>query len=399
MPGLVQSFWAAGEKNIALIQDGKQGEAFTHLVEHTIPARNALLTVLDQTVKFQTRELSGDIATINRSVDTTLQGLVAAFAFLSIVLVCFALWMRGTLRRRVAQAQVVAERVRDGDLTGLIEDTSEDELSPLLRALRDMHTSLTTVVREVRSGAEGVASASSEIAQGNQDLSARTEQQASSLQDAAATMAELGSTVHHNAQHAAEANRLAEEAAQVAAQGGALMGEVVSTMTGISEASKRIGDIIAVIDGIAFQTNILALNAAVEAARAGEHGRGFAVVASEVRSLAVRSAGAAQEIKGLISTSVERVGQGSGLVATAGDTMADIVQSINRVTQIMQAISRASREQSQGVSNIGKTVDQMDRSTQQNAALVEESAAAAESMRIQAQSLVGSVAAFKLTAA
>jgi methyl-accepting chemotaxis protein len=251
-------------------------------------------------------------------------------------------------------------------------------------------------VGTVRGNAESVATASAQIAQGNQDLSGRTEQQASALQQTAATMEQLGTTVRHNADSAQQANRLAQGASSVAVQGGEVVGKVVSTMQAISDSSRKIGDIIGVIDGIAFQTNILALNAAVEAARAGEQGRGFAVVASEVRSLAQRSADAAKEIKALIGRSVEQVEQGTALVDQAGKTMNDIVGSIQRVSDIVAEIDSASVEQSSGISQVGQAVTQMDQSTQQNAALVEQSAAAAESLRAKAQQLVQLVAVFKL---
>jgi methyl-accepting chemotaxis protein len=242
------------------------------------------------------------------------------------------------------------------------------------------------------------ATASAQIAQGNQDLSGRTEQQASALQETAATMEELGTTVRGNADSAKQANQLAQSASAVAAQGGQVVDKVVTTMQGINESSRKIGDIIGTIDGIAFQTNILALNAAVEAARAGEQGRGFAVVASEVRSLAQRSAEAAKEIKSLIGRSVEQVEQGTTLVDEAGKTMSEIVNSIQRVSDIVAEISAASVEQSTGVSQVGEAVSQMDQATQQNAALVEESAAAAQSMRQQAEQLVRTVAVFRLSA-
>jgi methyl-accepting chemotaxis protein len=251
-------------------------------------------------------------------------------------------------------------------------------------------------VSNVRIGSEGVATASAEIAQGNNDLSARTEQQASSLEETAASMEELSATVKQNADSARQANQLAAQASTVAVQGGDVVGQVVETMKGINDSSRKISDIISVIDGIAFQTNILALNAAVEAARAGEQGRGFAVVASEVRSLAGRSAEAAKEIKNLINASVERVEQGTVLVDKAGVTMAEVVSAIRRVTDLMGEISAASNEQSAGVSQVGEAVISMDQVTQQNAALVEEMAAAASSLKSQANDLVQIVAVFDL---
>jgi methyl-accepting chemotaxis protein len=265
-----------------------------------------------------------------------------------------------------------------------------------MASLQVMQSSLSRVVSSVREGSQNVASASGEIAQGNTDLSARTEEQAADLQQASSSMEQLGATVKQNADNALEADALAKRASDVARSGGEAVSRVVQTMSGINESSRRIADIIGTIDGIAFQTNILALNAAVEAARAGEQGRGFAVVASEVRNLAQRSADAAREIKTLISASVERVEQGASQVNEAGATMKEVVASISRVTEIMSEISEASREQSAGVALVGQAVTQMDTATQRNAALVEESAAAAESLRLQAADLVQVVAAFKL---
>ncbi|MDZ7922163.1 methyl-accepting chemotaxis protein [Rhodoferax sp.] len=296
----------------------------------------------------------------------------------------------------VKQAVAVAQSIAEGDLTRRVQVQGKDELGQLLASLDRMQTQLVQVVSNVRSGSESVATASAEIAQGNHDLSARTEQQASALEETAASMEELGSTVKQNADSAREANQLAMNASTVAVQGGEVVGQVVETMKGINESSRKIADIISVIDGIAFQTNILALNAAVEAARAGEQGRGFAVVASEVRSLAGRSAEAAKEIKTLIGTSVERVEQGTALVDKAGTTMTEVVSSIRRVTDIMGEISAASSEQSAGVAQVGEAVTQMDQATQQNAALVEEMAAAASSLKSQASDLVQVVATFKL---
>ena len=301
-----------------------------------------------------------------------------------------------TITRPLERAVEATRAVAAGDLQQTIEVQGRDEISDLLLALRDMQTSLSTVVTGVRQNSDHVATASAQIAAGNNDLSARTEQQASALQQAAASMEQLGVTVRQNAESAQQANQLALGASGVAVSGGETVNSVIATMKGINESSRKIVEIISVIDGIAFQTNILALNAAVEAARAGEQGRGFAVVASEVRSLAQRSAEAAKEIKALISTSVERVEAGTALVDHAGVTMTEIVASIRRVTDIMGEISAATIEQSSGVSQVGEAVAQMDKATQQNAALVEESAAAAESLRSQAQSLVQSVAVFRL---
>jgi methyl-accepting chemotaxis protein-1 (serine sensor receptor) len=300
------------------------------------------------------------------------------------------------ITRPVDHALTLARKIADGDLTMHVKVRSEDEIGALLKALSDMQSSLSGVVGNVRSNSESVSTAASEISQGANDLSQRTEEQASALQQAASSMEQLGSTVRQNAENALSANQLALGASSVARKGGEVVGEVVETMKGINDSSKRIVDIIGVIDGIAFQTNILALNAAVEAARAGEQGRGFAVVASEVRSLAQRSADAAKEIKQLISASVERVEHGTALVDRAGVTMTEIVTSIARVTDIMGEISAASSEQSDGVGQISQAIAQMDQATQQNAALVEESAAAAESLRDQAQQLVQVVAVFRL---
>ena len=296
----------------------------------------------------------------------------------------------------VNRARDAAQRVADGDLTVDLRTEGKDETAQLLGALSHMKDNLTRIVGNVRANAEGVAAASAQIAQGNADLSQRTEQQASALQQTSASMEELSSTVKQNADNARQANQLAMGASTVAIRGGQVVGEVVETMKGITDSSRKIADIIGVIDGIAFQTNILALNAAVEAARAGEQGRGFAVVASEVRSLAGRSADAAKEIKSLISASVERVEQGTALVDQAGTTMTEIVNSIKRVTDIMGEISAASTEQSAGVGQVGQAITDMDQATQQNAALVEQSAAAAESLSGQAQQLVQTMAVFKL---
>ena len=298
--------------------------------------------------------------------------------------------------RPLERAVEVSRAVASGDLTAAAQVKGKDEIADLLNAMHQMQSSLSDVVANVRRSAEEVAAASAEIAHGNNDLSMRTEQQAAALEQTAASMDELSATVRQNAGSAREANQLAEQASQVASQGGQAVTRVVDTMRGISDASQKIADIIGVIDGIAFQTNILALNAAVEAARAGEQGRGFAVVAGEVRCLAARAAGAAKEIKALIGTSVQRVDQGSTMVEEAGSTMHEVVGSIRRVADIIGEISTASGEQSSGVEQIGEAVRQMDQATQQNAALVEESAAAAASLKTQAQALVKAVSIFRL---
>ena len=295
-------------------------------------------------------------------------------------------------------ARRMAERIAAGNLSPEPLRVSEDELGRMMQAMEAMRLSLTEVVGTVRENAVSVAAASAQIAQGNIDLSSRTEQQAAALQQTAATMDQLGSTVSHNADHAREADGLAREASTLASRGGEMVSQVVGTMSGISEASRKIGDIIGVIDSIAFQTNILALNAAVEAARAGEQGRGFAVVATEVRNLAQRSAEAAREIKALISTSVERVEQGVSLVDQTGRSVGEVVASIRRVSDIVAQISAASAEQSTGVAQVGQAVTQMDRATQQNAALVEQSAAAAGTLKSQAEQLVDAVARFRVAA-
>jgi methyl-accepting chemotaxis protein len=329
------------------------------------------------------------------SEETSRQATLFVLALLgtSVVLGALLAWW---ITRSINEAVAVAERVAQGDLASCIEVRSRNETGRLLAALKAMNESLVGIVQTVRSGSDSIATGSAQIASGNADLSQRTEEQASALQQTAASMEQLGSTVRQNVDNARQANQLALSASTVAVKGGEVVGQVVGTMKGINDSSKKIVDIISVIDGIAFQTNILALNAAVEAARAGEQGRGFAVVASEVRNLAQRSADAAREIKSLITASVARVEQGSALVDQAGATMAEVVKSIRRVTDIMGEISSASSEQSQGVSQVGEAVSQMDQVTQQNAALVEESAAAAESLKQQAQQLVSAVAVFKL---
>jgi methyl-accepting chemotaxis protein len=337
------------------------------------------------------------------TVDAAVLQRAIGFAIGSLVLVVLLLIIGWLISRSILHklggepdyAADITQRIADGDLAVSIELKHPQQAS-LLASIASMRDKFAAIVSQVRDGSEGVATASAEIAQGNNDLSARTEAQASALQQTAASMEQLSATVRQNADNAHQANQLAQAASSTAVRGGEVVADVVDTMKGINESSRKIADIIGVIDGIAFQTNILALNAAVEAARAGEQGRGFAVVASEVRSLAGRSAAAAKEIKILISDSVQRVEQGTAQVDRAGVTMTEVVSSIRRVTDIMGEISAASGEQSVGVSQIGQAVTEMDQVTQQNAALVEQMAAAAGSLRSQADELVAVVAVFKL---
>ncbi|MBK3816561.1 methyl-accepting chemotaxis protein, partial [Paraburkholderia aspalathi] len=326
--------------------------------------------------------------------------MIALVIFSTLAGIGIGMWLTRSLTRQLgtepAIAADLAKSVAEGDLSVNI-DLRPGDTTSLMASLKNMRDSLLRVVSDVRQNADGVATASAQIAQGNLDLSSRTEEQASALEETAASMEQLTATVKQNAENAQVANELSLSASTIALKGGEVVDEVVETMTGINDSSKKIAEIISVIDGIAFQTNILALNAAVEAARAGDQGRGFAVVAGEVRNLAQRSAAAAKEIKTLISTSVERVNQGTALVNQAGTTMSEIVSAIKRVTEIVGEISVASNEQSVGVGQVGEAVSQMDQVTQQNAALVEESAAAAESLKSQAQQLVHAVAVFKLS--
>ena len=307
-----------------------------------------------------------------------------------------AVWLSRQIVQPLEAAAEFADQVAHGDLTHVIHVRGNDEVGDLMRSLRAMQENLVRLVAGVRQGSQSVANASGEISSGNHDLSMRTEQQASALEETASSMEELDSTVSNSADNARQANQLAAQASKVAVLGGEVVGQVVETMRGINASSRKTSDIISVIDGIAFQTNILALNAAVEAARAGEQGRGFAVVASEVRSLASRSAETAKEIKTLINSSVERVEHGTALVDQAGSTMAEVVASIRRVTDVVGEISSASSEQAAGVSQVGEAIAQIDQATQQNAALVEQMAAAASSLRSQADDLVASVEVFRL---
>ena len=394
----LKEYIASTEKLVPLAMSGDQGriDATASMFGDSRVKFNAALQAIDEHVQ---DNLKASVSAGERGEEYAASAKTGTIVVLLIAVVLAAIlgWMAtGMIVRPVTRASRAAAAVAAGDLTLDINVHGEDEIAQLLKSIQSMQLSLNSTVSAVRLGAESVATASAEIAQGNHDLSSRTESQASALEETAASMEQLGSTVKQNADSARQANQLSMNASTVAIQGGEVVGQVVETMKGINESSRKIADIISVIDGIAFQTNILALNAAVEAARAGEQGRGFAVVATEVRSLAGRSAEAAKEIKTLIGASVERVEQGTLLVDKAGETMTEVVSAIKRVTDIMGEISAASNEQSLGVNQVGEAVTQMDQATQQNAALVEEMAAAASSLKSQAQDLVQSVAVFRL---
>lgn len=382
-------FTKIGEPDLDKAREMMHGKSYHEYKAKVMKPVDEFLTMLDKRTLEQIE--------VAESVKRTWFYRLIVLALLLFVVVAGVLWyVYGKISRSLRVAVTLADTMAAGDLSNDIEVQGPAEVAQLLAALQAMHTSLTSVVAKVRAGSENVATASNEIAQGNMDLSGRTEAQASALEETAASMEELNSTVKQNADNARQANQLAQNASTVAMAGGEVVGQVVETMQRISEASNKIADIISVIDGIAFQTNILALNAAVEAARAGEQGRGFAVVATEVRSLASRSAEAAKQIKQLISDSVQRVEHGRTLADRAGTTMNEIVTEIKHVADIMGEISSASIEQSQGVAQVGEAVTDMDQATQQNAALVEEMAAATTSLKTQAHELVQTVAVFKL---
>ncbi|MBC7858543.1 MAG: MCP four helix bundle domain-containing protein [Burkholderiaceae bacterium] len=387
---------AQNDKVLDLAMANKKTEATEMLIKLSGPATQLWLDALHDDIALQKSngKLDADSAhAAYQSGRALMLGLTALAISLGSVL---AWWVTRSITGPLRAAVKVAETVASGDLSSQIEIRSRDETGQLLLALKNMNASLQQIVGQVHGSTDTIATASRQIAAGNLDLSSRTEQQASALEETASSMEELTSTVRQNADNARQANVLAESASEVAVKGGQVVARVVDTMGAIDSSSKKIVDIIGVIDGIAFQTNILALNAAVEAARAGEQGRGFAVVATEVRNLAQRSAAAAKEIKQLIDASVEQVEVGSKLVGQAGLTMDEVVSSVRHVTDIMGEIAAASREQEAGIEQINQAITEMDNVTQQNAALVEEAAAAAQSMQEQAGNLAQVVSVFKL---
>ncbi|MGC5833717.1 methyl-accepting chemotaxis protein [Ralstonia pseudosolanacearum] len=383
-------------KVIELRMADQREEAGKLLLEQARPAYVEWLASINRLIDLE--------ETKNKTESANARALAQGFSVLMLVLsgiaIVAALGTAWAITRSIVQpihqAASAAQTMATGDLVSPIQAQHADETGQMLRALEALRTSFRTVLVDVRQSSDAVAASGTGISHDTQDVSARTESQASALEETAASMEELGSTVRQNADHAKQANQLAVKASTVATEGGKVVAEVVETMRGINESSQRISDIIGVIDSIAFQTNILALNAAVEAARAGEQGRGFAVVASEVRNLAGRSAEAAKEIKGLISTSVDRVAQGSALVDRAGKTMTEVVVAIRHVTDIVAEISAASGEQAMGVAQAGEAIVRIDQATQQNAILVAQMAAAANDMRDQSQHLVEVVGIFRL---
>ncbi|OZI47330.1 hypothetical protein CEK29_00820 [Bordetella genomosp. 5] len=379
-------------------QEGNVELAERIFTQEYLSASRRFIDLITQLSDMQRADIDAQAVSIESSYNVANLWMIVLGAIAVLSGLALSILLTRSITRPLADAVRVARTVADNDLTSRITATSKDEIGELMHALESMNNNLALTVTRIRAGVENIASASGQIAAGNTDLSSRTEQQAASLEETAASMEELSSTVKQNAESARQANQLAAAASDTASRGGSTVSEVVSTMSAISSSSVKIADIVSVIDGIAFQTNILALNAAVEAARAGEQGKGFAVVAAEVRTLAQRSAQAAKEIKTLIEDTVQKIGQGSDSAARAGATMQEIVSSVQRVTDIMGEIAAASAEQADGIEQVNRAVAQMDEVTQQNAALVEEAAAAAGSMQDQAADLRGAVSAFKLQA-
>ncbi|MFS7244269.1 methyl-accepting chemotaxis protein [Rahnella inusitata] len=392
-------FEAGKEELIRLAQAGDVEGATEYVLRKLTTSQNAYLGLATAFADSQDAQLQAEGKKAVADGQTAIE-LTLVFSLIAVLLaMIMGYFLTRSIIRPLGTAVQVAESVAAGDLTTEIRVTSSDETGQLMQGLKNMNENLLRIVTEVRSGTQAISSASSQIAAGNLDLSSRTEEQASSLEETASAMEQITATVKQNAENARQANQLAAQASRVAVEGGEVVGQVVSTMEGINVSSRKIVDIISVIDGIAFQTNILALNAAVEAARAGEQGRGFAVVASEVRNLAQRSASAAKEIKVLIDDSVSKVDNGTQLVAKAGATMAEVVSSVKNVTDIVGEISIASHEQSTGIEEINKAITQMDEVTQQNAALVQEASSAAYSLNEQAERLAESISIFKVSAA
>ncbi len=392
-------FWKVGGVNLDLSAAGKKEEAFTHLVDILIPARNELLTRVASLREYQEALLASSAGAAEEDAKSTRLVQATAISLIISVLMLASWRLSRHVRLRGAQVTEAAARIATGDLSHALVVDGNDEFRPMMQAMDEMQTSLRVLVGRVHESTESIATASAQIASGNLDLSTRTEQAAGNLQQTASSMEQLSATVRQSADSARQANQLALTAAEVAARGGTVVSQVIATMDDINASSKKIAEIVGTIDSIAFQTNILALNAAVEAARAGEQGRGFAVVASEVRTLAQRSAHAAKEIKALIGASVESVQSGSRLVGDAGQTMTEIVGSVQRVTDIISEISAATGEQSAGISQVHLSVNELDQMTQQNAALVEEAAAAAQSLNDQAANLSQVVGSFRLSGA
>jgi len=392
-------FEAGKEELIRLAQAGDVEGATEYVLRKLTTSQNTYLGLATAFADSQDAQLQAEGKKAVADGQTAIE-LTLVFSLIAVLLaMIMGYFLTRSIIRPLGTAVQVAESVAAGDLTTEIRVTSSDETGQLMQGLKNMNENLLRIVTEVRSGTQAISSASSQIAAGNLDLSSRTEEQASSLEETASAMEQITATVKQNAENARQANQLAAQASRVAVEGGEVVGQVVSTMEGINVSSRKIVDIISVIDGIAFQTNILALNAAVEAARAGEQGRGFAVVASEVRNLAQRSASAAKEIKVLIDDSVSKVDNGTQLVAKAGATMAEVVSSVKNVTDIVGEISIASHEQSTGIEEINKAITQMDEVTQQNAALVQEASSAAYSLNEQAERLAESISIFKVSAA
>lgn len=389
----VKSFQSVG----AMLKRGERDAARQHMLQETLPILDSLQDLIIELSQRQSADMN-EAGIASQAVTQQAERLNLALSGIALALGALFAWrVTRSITHPLARAVKAAETVAQGDLGQRIQAGSKDETGRLLHALQDMQEKLAGAVQTIRHGAETISSASGQIAAGNADLSSRTEEQAASLEETAASMEQLASTVKQNADNARQANHLAASASEIAQRGGVAVSAVVDTMRDIAAGSRKISDIVSVIDGIAFQTNILALNAAVEAARAGEEGKGFAVVAGEVRSLAQRSAQAAREVKALIEQSAGKVGQGASQVEAAGATMQEIVTAVRHVTDIMGDIAAASHEQAGGIDQVNRAVAQMDEVTQQNAALVEEAAAAAGSMQDQARELVRAVGVFRLS--